>query len=294
MSSKPIPNYTISKILQPDASHQQLVAMRLEEYLAERSFLFHPHRHDFYHLVFFTKASGHHSIDFENFTIHSGQIYLMMPGQVHNWQFDEEPTGFIINFSPSFFKTFLQNTRYLEQFKFYSGHFEEQVIALTESEQEDVVSILQKIIEEANSMRDHSMDMIRSLLIQLFILVNRQASSKKSSYIVNPGYQIVWNFQKLVDEHFMEKKLPREYASMLNITPDYLNKLSREQINKSAGEVIRERVILEAKRLLVNANLTVSEIAYQLNFRDNSYFTKVFKKLNGTTPEEFRKNISYE
>jgi AraC family transcriptional regulator, transcriptional activator of pobA len=56
-----------------------------------------------------------------------------------------------------------------------------------------------------------------------------------------------------------------------------------------AGEVIRNRIILEAKRLLVNNDMTVLEIANYLNFADNSYFSKFFKRLEGVTPEEFRK-----
>jgi len=58
----------------------------------------------------------------------------------------------------------------------------------------------------------------------------------------------------------------------------------------SAGELIRNRVILEAKRLLINLNMTVAEIADSLNFKDNSYFARFFKKYTGSTPEEFRKN----
>jgi AraC family transcriptional activator of pobA len=59
-----------------------------------------------------------------------------------------------------------------------------------------------------------------------------------------------------------------------------------------AGEVIRNRIALEAKRLLINNDLTVQEIAGQLNFADNSYFTKFFKKQVGITPEEFRKTTN--
>jgi AraC-like DNA-binding protein len=58
----------------------------------------------------------------------------------------------------------------------------------------------------------------------------------------------------------------------------------------SAGELIRDRILLEAKRLLINLDLTISEIAYQLNFSDNSYFTKFFKKYTGQKPDEFRKS----
>jgi AraC-like DNA-binding protein len=76
----------------------------------------------------------------------------------------------------------------------------------------------------------------------------------------------------------------------LYITPNHLNALSKEQLGISAGELIRNRIILEAKRLLAIKDYSIAEIAYELSFADNSYFTKFFKKIEGVTPEEFRKN----
>ena len=78
---------------------------------------------------------------------------------------------------------------------------------------------------------------------------------------------------------------------MLYITPNHLNACCKEVLGIPAGEVIRNRIVLEAKRLLVNLQLSISEIAYTLNFEDNSYFTKFFKKYAGVTPEEFRNSI---
>jgi len=83
---------------------------------------------------------------------------------------------------------------------------------------------------------------------------------------------------------------PKDYAELLYITPNHLNALCKDLLGIQAGEVIRNRILLEAKRLLTNPLLTITEIALQLNFNDNSYFTKFFKKSTGITPEEFRKN----
>ncbi|PTS97440.1 AraC family transcriptional regulator, partial [Pedobacter sp. HMWF019] len=74
------------------------------------------------------------------------------------------------------------------------------------------------------------------------------------------------------------------------ITPNHLNALCNDLLGKSAGEIIRERVILEAKRLLINLDLSVAEIAERLNFSDQSYFIKFFKKYEEITPEKFRKH----
>jgi AraC-like DNA-binding protein len=103
---------------------------------------------------------------------------------------------------------------------------------------------------------------------------------------------VLRNFQKLIDLHYKEKKLTKDYAALLYVTPNHLNALSKDVTGHSAGELIRNRVLLEAKRLLVNAEMNVSQIADELEFADNSYFSKFFKKYVGVTPEVFRKQIT--
>jgi AraC-like DNA-binding protein len=96
----------------------------------------------------------------------------------------------------------------------------------------------------------------------------------------------------LINRHYRSMRLPREYAEQLYITPNHLNALCQDLLGKTAGDVIRERVLLEAKRLLTNEQKSVSEIAGELNFPDNSYFSRFFRKYTGQSPEEFRKSLN--
>jgi AraC-like DNA-binding protein len=86
----------------------------------------------------------------------------------------------------------------------------------------------------------------------------------------------------------MTLKTPRDYAAKMNITPNYLNALCRKKSGKSAGELIRQRILLEAKRLLAHSTMSISEIAFQLGFEDNSYFGRYFRRYTRLTPGEFR------
>ena len=131
--------------------------------------------------------------------------------------------------------------------------------------------------------------MIRILLLQVFVMVSRQVKTEPQEQQKKPCYTVLRNFQQLVNEHYRTLKLPNEYAALLYVTPNYLNALCKDLLGKPAGEIIRDRIILEAKRLLSNADMNVGGIANQLNFQDNSYFTKFFKKYTNRTPEEFRK-----
>lgn len=90
----------------------------------------------------------------------------------------------------------------------------------------------------------------------------------------------------------MEAHNPKFYADHLSVTPNYLNTLCKKVTGKTVGKIIRNRIILEAKRLLVNSEYTISQIAYDLYFEDNSYFTKFFKANTGLSPIEFRKSLN--
>ena len=296
MAKGQIPNYSMDRVKGEDHTAQDLMATRFGEYLTTRNYLFQPHRHSFYHLVYFSKGEGIHSIDFVSFPIARGQIYFMNPGQVHNWEFSGEVDGYIINFSPRFFQLFLAHPDYLEQFSFFSGHCEEQVANLSLTAQQQVTELLEKILDEVRTRKEMSTDMILVLLLQIFIIVDRVVSAERPGQdaIPRPSLLVLKNFRKLVEENFMKIRLPKEYAALLYVTPNYLNSLCQDVLGISAGEVIRERVVLEAKRLLVNAGLSITQIAYRLNFQDNSYFTRFFKKHTSLTPEEFRKQYHIE
>jgi len=127
--------------------------------------------------------------------------------------------------------------------------------------------------------------------VQLFLLVQSGIAVGKPALpaAVTQKQQVMGSFRKLLDQNYKTMRLPSEYAAMLFVTPNHLNVLSRDLLGRSAGEVIRDRVLLEAKRLLTNAGMTGAQIAGELNFQDNSYFNRFFKKYEGVTPEEFRR-----
>jgi len=133
--------------------------------------------------------------------------------------------------------------------------------------------------------------MIRVLMMQFFIMVGRLSEGSVLKGPASYNQTLVHNFQKLIGENYTRLKLPKEYAEILYITPNHLNAVCKDILGISAGDVIRNRLVLEAKRLLTNPQLNINEIAFTLNFSDNSYFTKFFKKAEGKTPEKFRKQI---
>ncbi|MFA6084462.1 helix-turn-helix transcriptional regulator [Mucilaginibacter sp.] len=285
---KAFPIYDICAL--SDHQHEDLLVSRFAPYLQKHQNLSLPHKHTFYHVVLFTKGGGTHAIDFKSFLVKPYQIYFMAPGQVHRWNFEGPVDGYIINFSASFFQSFLLRPDYLDSFPFFTGNIDDEVVNLPQQAQSKVVDLFEQLIQESAQLNKMGMDIIRVLMLQLFILVARESPNSSLTTAPNYNYTLLQSFRKLTDMNFATLKLPKDYAALLYITPNHLNALCNDLLGISAGEVIRNRVILEAKRLLVNLELTITAIANKLNFTDNSYFTKFFKKYTGLTPEEFRKN----
>lgn len=291
MSKQVLPTYSINTLKDVPLSPKDFVADHFEHYLDEHKNLHFPHKHSFYHLVYFCKGSGNHSIDFVGFPVEAGQIYFMIPGQVHSWDFTTKPNGYIVNFSEQYINRLVANPRYTDQFSFFSGIAKQQVITIPQAGRKQIEQILETVVKEGNSNEALKDDFARAALIQLFILVSRFTSIEKSDAKSNYNSVLLLNFQKLIEQHYKEKKLTKDYAALLYVTPNHLNALCKDVTGRSAGELIRNRILLEAKRLLTNAKMSISEIALELDFIDNSYFTKFFKKYEGVTPEAFRKQF---
>lgn len=281
------PVYDICKL--SDFQQENMLISRFNIYLQKHQDLHFPHKHNFYHLVLFTEGGGTHAIDFKTFKVEPYQIYFMVPGQVHSWSFEGRVDGYVIHFSTEFFQSFLLANNYLDQFPFFSGDINEAVINIPVAFRTRVISIFEDIIAESENPARMTVDMIRALLLELFILISRMNSGAEQKQLSSYNSTLLKNFRKLIEQNFSKIRLPKEYAELLYITPNHLNAICQDVLGESAGDIIRDRVLLEAKRLLINLDLSVTEIAYSLNFNDNSYFSKFFKKYTGSTPEEFRK-----
>ncbi|WP_299250247.1 AraC family transcriptional regulator [uncultured Cytophaga sp.] len=272
-----------------ELKEDDILINRLSDYLKQHTNLHFPHKHSFYHLIFFTKGSGFHSIDFDRFNIQKNHIYFMIPGQVHTWEFKGELEGYVVNFSDAFFKSFLLRSDYIESFSFFSGIASACVLNLSKDQGQEVQGTFEELIIQSATSHMHRWDMIRVLLLKIFITLEQKNNEDVLIGVSSYNVALLKNFRKLIEKNYKKLRLPMEYADLLYITPNHLNALCKDQLGIAAGEIIRNRIILEAKRMLINQQISISEIAYELNFKDNSYFSKFFKKQVGIVPEEFRK-----
>ncbi len=282
-----IPVYDIESV--SECQQDSILIERFASYYHTHKDLYKLHRHNFYHLILFTEGRGTHSIDFETFTIKPFQIYFMMPGQVHSWNFGGRVDGYVVNFSSDLFQSFLLRPDFIEDFNFFRGEAGDSVIQIPIDQQDRLLGLFEELIRENDESSAFTLTMIRLILIKIFVLVSRLNPNTDAALSSSYNYMLLKNFQKLIGQNYRTLKLPKDYAELLYITPNHLNALCNDLLGLSAGEVIRNRVFLEAKRLLINPELSISKISDLLNFTDNSYFTKAFKRHVGLKPEEFRK-----
>jgi len=272
--------------------HDKIMALPFSDYVRIQDKMNIPHRHNFYHIRLFTKGSGAQTIDFDKFKIQPGQIYFMIPGQVHCWDYTDDLDGYSVNFSENIFRSIGLNPNYLEQFTFFRGIPNDSVIDLKEKALDEVTYYFKHLVDEINNKDSFSMEMVCFDLLSLFISISRHMGIPVNKQSPMQNQNTLYKFRTLLNKHYVEKRSPKDYAAMLYITHNQLNAVCNNCLGRTAGELIREKIVLEAKRLLVNTDLSISEIADKLNFNDRSYFTKFFKKYTNVTPEEFKKSLS--
>ena len=251
------------------------------------------HRHNYYMILLATAGSGIQLIDFQEFTVEPGMVFLMYPGQVHAWRESRQLQGFLIFFTPEFF-TLRYNNNNLLEFPFFNSNPRDPWAALKDTPAYGrLLKIVDLMYQEYRNQHEDSLKALRSYLNIVLVECKRQYDIQHPAEPFqdkNAG-AIIRKFKQLIDAQFREKHLVRDYAELLLITPNYLNSICQRNLGQSAGQIIRERIILEAKRLLLHDRRTVTEIGLELQFEDNSYFCRFFKKYAGTSPEKFRRQF---
>ncbi|MCI4668020.1 MAG: AraC family transcriptional regulator [Bacteroidia bacterium] len=251
-----------------------------------------PHRHDCYVLFLATSGGGSHLIDFKKYEIESGMLFLMHPGMIHEWKEMEDLDGYLMLFTADFFSQ-RYNNNILLNFPFFSISNENPVISLNPEEFKKIRQISRWMLEEYLSNKLDSAQMLRSYLNIILTKAGRLFDLKKDHNSQDGHHHrlVLAQFEQLIDKHYKKKHLVRDYASLLHLTPNYLNVICKSQTEKSAGDLIRSRIILEAKRMLLHEDMSVSEISTELNFEDNAYFSRFFKKYTGSSPIKFKKEV---
>jgi len=260
-------------------------ANNVKEHVAQHHFTNLPHKHDFYLSILFTKGSGTHEVDFETYRVKPNTLFILKPGQMHHWTLSKDVDGFVFFhikefYDEGFTRETVENYPFLKSFQSHS-YFE-----LTKNTAFVLKELMHQITREYRATEYLKFQKIHALVNLCYVEVARlnQPKQETKNELYIKRLQL---FEELLDRKFKTMKSAGEYASELSITEKHLNRIVRACLNKTTTEMIAERIILEAKRMLVQAKYNVEEIGTELGYADKSYFSRFFKKNAGYTPKGF-------
>lgn len=236
-----------------------------------------PHKHDFYQLVILKAGKGWHEVDFERYAAESNQIYIIKPGQVHGWSFAKATRGFTVEFTVESLKdaSLVQQLDELPDFYRWdkkSATFSFEFLEMMEKESREQLAESRTVLQNC----------LEILLLQVFRLTK---ASKKRETLRDDFNR---RFAELVEKNYRAEHNLEFYAEQLNVSPKSLSARIQRVVGKPAKEIIQDRCLLEARRLLIYSPLSVSEIGYELGFEDPNYFSRFLKQRLKMSALQFR------
>jgi AraC family transcriptional regulator, transcriptional activator of pobA len=244
-----------------------------------------PHKHDFFLVILFTQGKGKHEVDFETFKIEKGSLFVLKPGQMHYWELSDDIEGFVFFHTREFFdKGFISLS--IQDFNFYSSFQVAPYYKLKEKPLNKIQSLMNELVLEYKTEAYFQSQKIHALIVLVYIEISREnnplVNIKNQTYLTK-----LRQFEDLIETNYRNMKFVKEYAFKLNITEKHLNRVTKSCIGKTSTQLIAERIILEAKRMLIYSKLNVTQIGEELGYFDSSYFVRFFKKNTGVTPHVF-------
>ncbi len=249
-----------------------------------------PHRHDYYTILLIEKAKGEHLVDFHSYDLFDHSLFFIYPGQVHQLHAYERPEGWVINFSQMFL---VQNNipeRMINDVYLFNVHGESPPLPVTEDHFQHYKDIIRQIEQYSQLDPGYKNDALGALLKLMLIQSNNHCSLQKerNPQTIETGNQLVRHFKQLIDENYKELHKVSDYANQLSVTSDYLNKSVKSITGKSAKEFILDRILVEAKRVLLFTETSNKELAFDLGFEEPAHFSNFFKKYTNSSPMDFR------
>lgn len=241
------------------------------------------------YIILYVQKGGNVISDFVEYKIEQDTLFFFNIGQ--QIRMGNTTKGALIYFNPEFYCIAFHDKELTCDGILFNNVFETPYITLTDDENSSFSRIGEEIKQELNKDDYWTEEMTRTKLKELIITASRAwlTRSPEQKGLGTVEDATTRRFSHLVEANYHRYHNVAAYAKLLFISPKTLYRKIVEEKGTSPNTIIKNRIILQAKRLLVNTDLTVKEIATQLGYEDPSYFVRFFKIQTGKSPVEFRK-----
>lgn len=244
-----------------------------------------PHRHHFFVCVLFTAGSGWHEIDFRKYDIRRGSLFIISPGQMHNWQFSDDTEGFVLLHSLQF----MHATSSFQRLPFFTPGNPLNNLMLSSEKLDALLPYFQSALHDYAGHEPYFRQTCASYLSLIYNLSARFVADEQGQENVSEKYLRTYRrFAELLEENFRSGRPAAFYAEKLGVSTRQLNRISAEVSGNTVGANINEKLLLEAQTLLADDKLELIAISEELGFNEYSYFSRWFSKQTGISPLKFR------
>lgn len=248
----------------------------------------YPHRHSYFHLFWVTQGAGRHMIDFCDHPVQDRSIFIVAPGQIHFWAVEQQTRGFLFNFNAEIFDCHSSSAA--------AAHDEQLRLRLQvnpafypDAGQAQAISQLVELIAAEYRQPARGSTEIVTHLFQVLLLRILRIDQVHTAEGGSEASGLGQRFALEVERRFLKGSTVADYAAALCVSERTLAEATKRAIGKTPKELILDRLLLEAKRLLLHSTMAVAEIAFHLNFEDPAYFGRFFRRRTGMAPGEFKR-----
>lgn len=250
------------------------------------SYLEDPARREFFEIVWLRDEEALHVPQHSFQTLRGDWIYLIPPYRVHQLN-KAGKKGVLISFKRELVEGDLKEFL-LDVFRIFNIQGEFSCLQLNEQTSAGLASVFRLLLEEYEK-KEMQLVMIKALLKVFLLKLIQLKEEHFTRQDINE--KRIYEFMLLLEMNYLNERTADFYADKLGISAKRLNQILKEKLDKTAVQLIHDRVVLEAKRQIIHSENTIKEIAFNLGFKDSSYFSRFFKQLTRQTPQEFQQNV---
>lgn len=269
------------------------LAFRLEKF-SDLSPFDHVQRKNYYSLIILDECRFNLLVDFSEHDLEGSHMVCIAPYQPYMLSSEGNCSGILLNFHPDFFCTYRHQNEVETEGVLFNNFNQPPYFKI------DQIATFHNLIEQVSrEMENENVAQHEVLVAYLKIFLIEAVRQKKQFDLENPimpsGHQseVMQNLIDLIESNFCEVHAPQDYADLLNISSKTLAKITKKYLNQTLTDLIVSRILVEAKRELYLTSKSVKKVGAELGYQDEFYFSRLFKKKVGVSPDVYRRTVGF-